>query len=190
MDRVKKLKKRAVILYFQDDFANSVKPNQIDQYLQARNYDVRKFDTATLSRLGSSNFKKLLPAPHFKHAALYFLEGLLSIAGRSGRIINRQVNSVVMLMVMRLRGEVLHSVLGSDDPYDLLICEHNLDQAVVLKSLSPRNRYLTCPRRSRKNFITAGWLREEVTEISTSLKRKSMKHRTTSPSTGTPTLIL
>jgi len=128
--------KQAIIVCVPDGYANSAKPNQLKSFLVKRGYDVELYSTIMLSRLGDSGWKCLLPHPSVACIKLYFLEILDFLGKMQGAArLKKITNSLVLRRICELRAAILKGKL-SGRTIDLLICENNFDEAVMLQRLA------------------------------------------------------
>lgn len=123
--------RRAVLVHLPDAFANGEKPKRIREFLEAHGYTVEPYPTGSLSRLGTGPLTRRLPGARPAAVFAYALEAVFALClGRRGKAAKRAV-AFSQAHLIGLRGGLLARRLRGRG-YDLLICESNLDQGVVL----------------------------------------------------------
>ena len=125
---------RVLVVCQPDRFANSVKPSEIADYLKRRHgIDVAIFSTVALGRLGKGRLSGWLPSLRAREWPLYFCELMHVALGVSPKVKIRakKWRSLLLYAILRLRGSLVADLLRHE-PYDLVICESNLDASYVL----------------------------------------------------------
>lgn len=128
--------KKAIIICYLDNYANSIKPNALKKFLEEHDYTVALYPTSSLGRLGNTGLARLLPYPDGTCLKLYFLEGLHLFARKQkNRRLRKMIISSVLQRIIEARGVLLQEALFDAHP-NILICENSLDQAVMNKRLA------------------------------------------------------
>jgi hypothetical protein len=121
---------KVLIICAPDAFANGLYPKEAAKYLGTKGCEVEIYPTTHLSRKGQVGLEAVLPGLHPRQLALYFMEAVHVLADRLGGTFQRAALSATFRRVIKLRGAILRAKLA-DSSYDLIICEHNLDNAFV-----------------------------------------------------------
>ncbi|MDH6108519.1 hypothetical protein P3T36_003837 [Kitasatospora sp. MAP12-15] len=137
--------RRVLILCQLDDYANRLKPLQVERFLRERGHQVVLADTYRLSRASTArgSLGARLPAPTPRRLALYATEAAGALlVGRwpTGR---RFLSYYLLLADHRLRRAILRSALPLD-AFDLVICEDPYDAGALTAVGSARTLY-DCP---------------------------------------------
>jgi hypothetical protein len=128
--------KKAIILCTLDKFANAVKPNKLKNFLEKNGFCVELFSSSSISRLGNGRIKSLVPGNTILQWRLYFLEILQFIASKQkNTLVKKIITSFIIQKIIKLRGEILGNIIRLKK-CELLICENNLDEAVVNRRVS------------------------------------------------------
>lgn len=153
--------KKVLVLCDMDAYANSVKPRQIKKFLEKYECEVELYSTTTLSRLGESHLKRLVPYPRLKYIILYFLEGLFAIVNkRQSSSFKKIVISLTLQPIIELRGALLADRLFGKGT-DVLICENDLDEAVVMGKRVASVQILDLPAPLAEQAFYGGELTEK-----------------------------
>jgi hypothetical protein len=138
-------RRRVLIVCQLDEFANGVKPLEVERYLRERGHEVHLVDTYYLSRASSApgSLGSKLPHPRPKRALLYAVQVAARVLTRRWRYGRRHLSYYVLLADYRLRRSILGASLPLDD-YDLVICEIPHDAGILTVPTSARTLY-DCP---------------------------------------------
>lgn len=147
-----------IIICTPDAFANAVKPNQLKQYLEQRGCRVDIHCTASLSRLGKSGLRKLLPGLSLWQLKIYVYEAIRSLALRAGGRLSYCCTGLCLRRLIPLRGALLAKSIKDD--YDLLICESGVDAGLLLYSRIAKIQILDLPAPLAEEMYYGGKLSE------------------------------
>lgn len=138
-------RKRVLIVCQLDQFANGVKPIEVERFLRERGHEVRLVNTYYLSRASSApgSFGRKLPYLAPRRALLYAVEVAGRVFTRRWRFGRHRLSYYVLLADYRLRRSILSTSLALDD-YDLVICEIPHDAGILTVPTSARTLY-DCP---------------------------------------------
>jgi hypothetical protein len=151
--------RRAVLVHLPDAFANGEKPKRIREFLEARGYTVEPYPTGSLSRLGTGPLTRRLPGARPAAVLAYALEAVFAVClGRRGKTAKRAV-AFSQAHLIGLRGGLLARRLRGRG-YDLLICESNLDQGVVLRERVAAVQVLDLPAPYAEELYYGGQIDE------------------------------
>jgi len=140
---------KVLVICSTDEFANGVKPGELEKYLRARGCQVDIYSGAYLSRVGKKGLAGVLPRPEPRHLALYFVELIAAVVDVPGRKLLKGSSWTVtkwsfMKPVMQLRGAILQKELEHAG-YDMIICEHGWDIAFVAGKRLAKTQILDLP---------------------------------------------
>jgi hypothetical protein len=137
--------KRVAILCALDEYANGLKPVEIERFLRERGHQVTLVNTYSLSRASSErgSLRNKLPRLGARRLALYAVEAASALFTRRWKRGRRALSYHVLMAEHRLRRSVLAASLPLDD-FDLIICETPHDAGVLTVATSARTLY-DCP---------------------------------------------
>jgi hypothetical protein len=137
--------KRVLIVCQLDQFANGVKPIEVERFLRERGHEVHLVNTYYLSRASSTprSFGSKLPHLGPRRALLYAVQVAGRVFTRRWGFGRRRLSYYVLLADYRLRRSILSASLALDD-YDLIICEIPHDAGILTVQTSARTLY-DCP---------------------------------------------
>jgi hypothetical protein len=122
-------------------FANAVKPSVLASHLRTLGFEVRRIESAAMGRRGGNGVRRWLPAFNTRSLLLYAADAAQVIARTIIRCwdtrLSRYLNGTTLVWTMRRRGQFLADELRGAG-YDVLICESNLDQAVMLHRVATK----------------------------------------------------
>ncbi|MFI9766637.1 glycosyltransferase [Streptomyces sp. NPDC052415] len=137
---------RVLIVAQLDGYANTVKPQAIEQFLKDRGHDVHMVDTSCLARASSrpGSLGRLLPgSARPRKLALYANDVASKLLTRRWSFGRRRLSYHVLLTDHRLRRRILADELDLD-AYDLVIVETPYDAGVLTEDTSADTLY-DCP---------------------------------------------
>lgn len=124
--------KRALILCSLDGYANSVKPKKLKEFLERSGYEVTLQETTKLSRFGTGKLGSYVPSFHVLGFKLYLLETLHLFAYfQSSKRVRKTLLSFAWQKILETRAVLLQRAIPKNY-YDILICENNYDEGIVL----------------------------------------------------------
>ncbi len=133
--------RKAVVVQRSDMYANAVKPSVLASHLHSLGFQVRRIESAAIGRNGNSGARRWLPELRARSLLVYAADAAQAVARTMVRWwdtrLTRYVNGTTLVWTMRRRGQFLADEL-SGCGYDLLICESNLDQAVMLHRVAAK----------------------------------------------------
>lgn len=123
--------RRVIVLHQPDGFANGQKSLAIKEFLEKHGYTVDLHHTGSLTRLGTGKVAGKLPGATPSALSAYVLEAVFALSiGRRGRFAKRAV-ALSQTQLIKTRGRMLARRLRGRG-YDMVVCESNLDQGIVL----------------------------------------------------------
>ncbi|HET9172610.1 MAG TPA: hypothetical protein VFN97_24505 [Actinospica sp.] len=151
--------RRAVVLHLPDAFANGEKPRRIKEFLESHGYAVDLHPTGSLSRLGTGGLAGRLPGATPSALLAYVLEAVFAVClGRRGKAARRAV-ALSQARLIPVRGRLLERRLRGRG-YDLLICESNLDQGIMLRERVAAVQVLDLPAPYAEELYHGGHIDE------------------------------
>lgn len=132
---------RIGILANLDGFANSRKPFAIESTLTERGHDVTIVDTRYMSRVSTRGVLRVLPSPEPRKLLLYIAGAAFRTLERLPCRIAAPFNYYLYLLQMHLRGQL--NIRKARD-FDVVICEMQIDSAVMLKDLAGARKIYDC----------------------------------------------
>jgi hypothetical protein len=150
---------REILLITRNDpYANSVKPKAIAKRLVAEGFQVEMIESVSLGRAGESGFWRWIPKLTLSSLLLYAYEGLYAVARSLVAIchcgLTRHFNGITLAMTIEARGRYLADHVRGRGAA-ALICESQLDQAVVLERVAAK-QILDLPSPMADEFLYGG----------------------------------
>ena len=135
---------KVLVLCAPDSFANGLYPRELKKYLSAKGCEVDVYPTNYLSRVGPDGLAAKLPGPRPRQLALYMMETISYVGWKLGHALRRAAFSATFTRIIQLRGAILRASL-EPSAYDMIICEHNLDNAFLAGKRLAGNQVLHLP---------------------------------------------
>lgn len=137
--------KRVLVVSQMDEFANGVKPTEVQRFLHDRGHEVRLFDTYYLSRASTAagSVRSKLPRLGLRRLALYAAEAVSVLLTSRWQFARCRLSYHALVADYRLRGSIVKSSVPLDD-FDLIICESPHNVGVLTAETTARTLY-DCP---------------------------------------------
>jgi hypothetical protein len=160
---------RIVVTAEMDGFANSTKPLLIENVLSKRGHAVTIIDTRYLSRAAVRGPLRALPSPTPRRLLLYLVGLAAHVFSLLPSRLSSPLNSYLYVLKMKLRGRVLsrlicnyeqprHAGRSTGTPFDIVICESQLDSALMLYDLPGMTKIYNCATPIADELLFGGML--------------------------------